>query len=213
MTIGTVAHAITYGGRYLKKEYFFADKLIGLGFFLSLGVFRPDLVVMAAYLFVIVYLVATHRTRLLAHLALATVVAVGWVIVSHAQYGYNYAFITVRGANIFPIFGWAIGLFGMYLLYGHFVRGLGAPTAFTRFILFCAISVPLILTVETVGYHVFNIQNLTSQAYAGLPLCDCIHAPSWMQAAYLLLGPFYFVLSLIIGLEKQRTERLIGVLR
>jgi hypothetical protein len=61
-------------------------------------------------------------------------------------------------------------------------------------IVFCA----MVVTVEAAGYHLFNIHNLGTNQYAGLPLCDCLHAPSWMQAGYFLLGPTHWVLTAVV---------------
>jgi hypothetical protein len=41
---------------------------------------------------------------------------------------------------------------------------------------------------------VFNIQNVATASYPGLPICDCIHAAPWMQFAYFAMGPIYYLL-------------------
>jgi hypothetical protein len=43
--------------------------------------------------------------------------------------------------------------------------------------------------------------------YPGLPLCDCIHAPRWVQVTYLSMGPIYFGLAEWLGLNRRAQQR------
>ena len=69
-----------------------------------------------------------------------------------------------------------------------------------RIALFSIIYSFFLVFIETVGYHVFNIHNNMNGAYLGLPVCDCIHAPVWMQISYFLYGPVFFVLAYLLGI-------------
>ena len=166
------------------------------------GIFPADQVVIVAYLSTILYLVVTKRTNLFLHFTVASAMAAIWAFLGRSEYGYNQPFLVVDGINLFALFGWAAGLFASYLLFSHeehvfrlkgFARQLG---------LFVAIYWPLLIAAETVAYHVFDIHNLAARAYPGLPLCDCLHAPRWMQALYFAMGPAFFAICWSLRLER-----------
>ncbi len=168
------------------------------------GIFSADQVVIVAYLSTILYLVVTKRTNLFLHFAVASAMAAIWAFLGRSEYGYNQPFLAVGGISLFALFGWAAGLFASYLLFSHeehifhrkgFLRQLG---------LFVAIYWPLLIVAETVAYHVFDIHNLAASAYVGLPLCDCLHAPRWMQALYFAMGPMFFAICWSLRLERTR---------
>jgi len=170
----------------------------------SFGVFSADQVVLVAYLSTILYLVVTRRTNLFLHFAVASAMAALWAFLGRNEYGYNHPFLVVAGINAFPLFGWAAGLFATYLLFSHeehifrlkgFVRQIG---------LFLAIYWPLLVLAESLAYHVFNIHNLAASSYVGLPICDCLHAPRWMQALYFAMGPMFFAVCWSLRLERKR---------
>ena len=167
------------------------------------GIFPADQVVTVAYLSTVLYLVVTKRTNLFLHFAAASAIAALWAYLGRGEYGYNHSYLVVGGVNLFPLFGWAAGLFAAYLLFSHeehvfrlkgFARQLG---------LFVAIYWPLLVLAETVAYHVFDIHNVAAAAYPGLPLCDCLHAPVWMQALYFAMGPIYFAICWSLRLERK----------
>ena len=173
----------------------------------SFGIVPADQAVIVAYLFAILYLVVTRRTNLFLHFAVASAMAGLWTFLGRAEYGYNQAFIVVGGVNLFSLFAWAAGLFSAYLLFSHeeevfrlrgFARQLG---------LFVLVYWPLLLFAETVAYHVFDIHNLASAAYPGLPVCDCLHAPRWMQALYFAMGPAFFAICWSLRLENRSKGR------
>ncbi len=58
---------------------------------------------------------------------------------------------------------------------------------------FCPSATVFLISVETIAYHLFGMQNLTAAAYPGIPICNCMHAQPWMQLSYFLLGPIYFI--------------------
>ncbi|MDA1196760.1 MAG: hypothetical protein O2779_02230 [Nanoarchaeota archaeon] len=177
------------------------DKAVSILVLALVGLSAPDLVVIASFFLAIPYLLITKRKMLLNHLGIAAVVALGWMLIAKKQYGYNQVFLVVAGINLFPLFSFAIGLFLVYLIYSHYEHLFREKGYVKMLLLFSAFYIPLLLGVETLAYHVFNIRNLSTAVYAGIPLCDCIHAPPWMQISYLLLGPLYFSICYVLKLE------------
>ncbi|RME53990.1 hypothetical protein D6783_00220 [Candidatus Woesearchaeota archaeon] len=196
----------THHNYHLLRSSDLALILIG---FLSLGVLRADLAVTAGFLFAIPYLFATKRTTLLSHLALAFFLAVLWMIAAKDTYQYNKPFLTVFGINTFPLFAWTIGLLALYLIYSHIEHRFHKEPLVAKLLIFLAIYWPLLIIGETIAYHVFNVRNLATAMYPGLPFCNCLHAPPWMQAGYFLLGLIFLALCYVFDLENPHlTARL-----
>ena len=187
-----------------KKELLLADKAITIGVIFLLGVFKPDYLLIATFLLLVPYLLLTKRKNLLIHLAIATIIALIWTSIMRKEYLYNQNFIVFMGINIYTLCGWSLGLFAAYVLYSHYVLALKPRNALTRVFMFIAVYWILLIFSESVAYHFFDIKNLQAAAYPGLPLCNCIHAKPWMQAAYLLLGPLFFLVCKVIGIERKK---------
>ena len=153
------------------------------------------------YVLLYPYLILTARKSAFFHLHIASIIAILWMLLANNQYGYNIEMLKIFGINSYPLFAWALGLFGAYLLYSHWEHKLKNPSLIKKMLLFVAIYLPILISVETIAYHIFNIKNLSTAIYSGLPFCDCIHAPRWMQISYLSLGPIYFGICEFIGLE------------
>lgn len=188
----------------MRRGLLLADILFVAAVFLGFGIFSPDWVVLAAYVAAVAYLVVTRRQSLFLHFSVASALAATWAFLGRAEYGYNQPFLVVAGVNAFALFGWAAGLFACYLLFSHEerlrrVRGFGR-----QLLLFCVIYWPLLILAETLAYHAFGIHNLAAAAYPGLPICDCIHAPPWMQTLYFAMGPLYFSICYALRLERGR---------
>ena len=200
---------ITYEFHKWKKQLVIADKIIYVVVVLLLGVFRPDTLMIGAYFMLYPYLFLTARKSAFYHLLVSSIIALAWVIIAKNQYGYNREMVLIFGLNSYPLFAWAAGLFGIYLIYSHWEHILKEQGWLKKMLLFIAFYWPLLISVETIAYHIFNIKNLSTAAYAGLPICDCIHAPRWMQISYLALGPIYFGICELIGLENpHHVERI-----
>lgn len=195
---------IEYGFHKWKKQLIIVDTLIFVIVILLLGVFRPDFLMIGVYFMLYLYLFLTARKAAFYHLYVSSLVALIWMLIANGQYGYNQEFITIFGLNVYPFFAWASGLFAAYLIYSHWEHKLKSAGFLKKLILFVAIYWLIIISLETIAYHVFNIRNLSTAVYAGLPICDCIHAPVWMQISYLLLGPIYFGICELIGLENPQ---------
>ena len=146
------------------------------------------------YVLFLVYLIFKSKKNELYQLLLSFGIAFVWVSIARNYYHYNHHMLEIFGITLFPLFAWALGLFIVYLIYSYFKK--------KSFILFVGIYWSLLIFVETFAYHVLNIHDLATAGYKGLPLCNCIHAPVWMQISYFLLGLIYFGLCKWIGLEK-----------
>jgi|TARA_B100001971_G_C18205316_1_gene547206 hypothetical protein len=192
---------IKYEFHKWKKQLIIADKLIYVIVVLLLGLVRPDALMIGVYLMLYPYLLLTERKSAFYHLFVASVIALVWMLIANNQYGYNREMMIIFGLNSFPLFAWAAGLFAAYLIYSHWEHILKEQGWLKKMLLFVAFYWPILISLETIAYHLFNIKNLSTAMYAGLPICDCIHAPGWMQASYLALGPIYFGVCELIGLE------------
>ena len=48
------------------------------------------------------------------------------------------------------------------------------------------------------GYYLFNIHNIATSQFPGLPICNCIHAPTWMKIVYFSMGPVYYSGTMLV---------------
>ncbi len=196
---------IVYKFHKWKKQLLFADKIISVIVLLLLGLTRPDLLMMSVYILLIPYLYLTKRKNALNHLAIASIVSIIWVVFTNKYYNYNFETLKIFGLNSYLLFAFATGLFAVYILYSHWEHKL--RTLNSKLLLFIVLYWLLLIFVETIAYHVFNIHNIANAIYSGLPLCDCLHAPRWMQAAYFLIGPIYFLICEFLGFENPHFVR------
>lgn len=198
---------IKYEFHKWKKQLIIADKIIYVFVVLLLGVLRPDALMIGVYFMLYPYLFLTARKSAFYHLFISSIIALIWMIIVKNQYGYSREMMAIFGLNSFPLFAWASGLFATYLIYSHWEHILRKQGWLKKMLLFVAFYWPILISVETIAYHVFNIKNLATTAYVGLPICDCIHAPRWVQISYLALGPLYFAVCELIGLENPHHVR------
>ena len=63
-----------------------------------------------------------------------------------------------------------------------------------------------LLGIETISYHILEIRNLATANYKGLPICNCVHAPLWMQISYFIIGPLYFLVLNILNKGMNKTK-------
>lgn len=199
--IKKIKKEVAYEFHKWREQLIVADKAIYIIVVILLGVFRPDFLMIAVYFMLYPYFFLTQRKLAFKHLFVASAVAIIWMLIANNQYGYNIKMVSLLGIHLFPLFAWAIGLFGGYIMYSHWEHVLKDQSRLKKMLLFLAFYWPILIVVETLAYHVFIIRNIAASAYVGLPLCDCIHAPRWMQFSYLALGPIYFGICEFIGLE------------
>jgi hypothetical protein len=191
----------------MNKTIKYTDISLYLVGFILLGVIRHDILFIVAYFLLYPYLTITKRKKEITYLIVASVISLIWVLFANKQYGYNKEVFFVFGLNTAPLFAWAVGLFAIYFLYSAIEKKLYLKNIFTQTGVFITLYWTLLITIETIGYHVFDIKNLTAAMYSGLPLCNCIHAPLWMQIAYFLIGPMYFcVIKLMIVKNSKKKQ-------
>lgn len=184
-----------------KKQLLVADILIIICIIIFLGLYSSDYVLIAAYLLLIPYLFLTKRQVLFYHLIVASLIALVWMIITKEQYAYNGDFLNIFGINSYSLFVWAIGLFLIYVIYSHYEYLLKEKSFTKKFLLFIAFYIPILISAETVAYHLLNIRNIATASFPGLPICDCLHAPRWMQVSYFAMGPIFFSICYVLKLE------------
>lgn len=173
---------------------------------LLLAVFQSDIVFIAMYVLLSAYLITTQRSGLLFPLATASLVATAWIYLAQDYYAYDRNFHVIGNINLWPWSAWAWGLFLVCYLYRRVEARYAIRGWFGRLLVFSLIFWTLLISVETFAYHGLGLMDIATQKYEGLPLCDCIHGPGWMQASYLALGPLYFVFtrSLLLLVSRVR---------
>ncbi|NTV98174.1 MAG: hypothetical protein HGA70_03315 [Chlorobiaceae bacterium] len=186
-----------------------ADKAISVLaiFSLNFSMIRADFMIVGVYLLLFPYLCLTNRRHAIFHLLVASVLACIYIFIAHGQYGYNRELLVISGYSIYPLFAWAVGLFGVYLMYAHWVPAFRRMVFLKKIVFFSAIYWTLLFVSEILAYHFFNFRNIATSAYSGLPLLNCIHVPDWMKAFYLLNGPAYFLVCELLGLPCPNTAR------
>lgn len=162
-----------------------------------------ELILLGIYILLLVYLLVMRRTQLLKVAALALAFGLIWTLLVRDEYSYNVATITIMDVNLYALLGWSLGLLIGYILYMGAQRTLQLKKWWHKLLLFNGIYLPLLIVVETISYHTLNVVNVATASYIGLPLCDCLHAPIWMQTAYLSMGSIFIIL--ILALDTWRT--------
>lgn len=126
---------------------------------------------------------------------LAFLIATTWTYLTRHMYDYNVPFSTVLGVSVFPVIAWTIALTVGYLCIRQLLAILRRGRFATQFIIVAGVCAIVVIIVETVGYHWVGIRNIGTSQYAGIPICDCLHAPLWMQFGYFALGPLHWLLA------------------
>ena len=173
-----------------RKRFFFSDLFIALSVLVLFAIFRNwgDFVLLASWVLVLVYMIVMRRFEAVSHLLLATVVSMIWVHYAKDYYAYQQDFVKIFGMNSIPLMAWSLTLYGLYQVCNNykFVRPI------YNFLLFVLVFLFFGILFETVAYHLLNIRNTMTANFPGLPICDCVHAPRWMQMIYFSLGPMYY---------------------
>jgi len=202
-----VEDEVVYGFHKYKKQLVAIDHILVIGAFLLLGVFRPDLVVLVAYVFAFPYIFFSKRHKFFPYLVISSIVAIIWVFINRFNYAYNQDFYVVFGLNLFPLAAWAIGLFASFMIYSHFEHKIKKQHFLIKLLWF---SVPFFIALalaETIGYNVFGIKDLAVAGYSALPICNCLHGPWWMKVAYFAMGPIYFTICKLFRLKNPHSWR------
>jgi hypothetical protein len=181
------------------------DVALFLLFMIILFFTRQDFAVIISFIFVIPYLYFTKRKEKIKFLLAAFIISFIWILITKDQYSYNKEIISLFGISTFPLFMWSLGLFFIYLLYHYFSKFLRKPNFSKNLLLFIAFFWPILIAFETVNYHIFGTKNMPGK-YPGLPICDCIHAPRWMQISYFLIGIIYFIFCFFISSKMKKKK-------
>jgi len=164
---------------------------------------RPDILVLILTAIILSTLVLTNKKQWLPYLGVALTISVIWNLFASSQYGYNQTFLSIGPISIFPLLAWMIGLFSLHILYISILPRTSFEGFTKQLLFYIALYWPILLIAETIGYHSLNIKNSAAAQYPGLPFCDCLHAPLWMQIAYLMIGPAYFLCVSFVPLKRS----------
>lgn len=152
-----------------------------------------EIILLSFYIAILAYVLIARKSQMFLPAIVAFAIGLVWTAMVGDIYGYNTHTVTFLGINIYALIAWSVGLlivYGLYLIARKVVR---VSKGWPELALFNALYIPLLIAVETVAYHGFNVVNVATSSYRGLPLCDCMHAPAWMQASYLLMGTVFFL--------------------
>ena len=189
-----------------EKVLIFLD-LFFILVFITLGLMiKADYSIILAYVSIVPYLILTKREWMIRQFIAASVIAVIWIMIAHDQYGYNRSFLSFNNIVLFPLFAWACGLFASYVIYSHYQRFFMKKGLPFKLLMYLILYWPLLITMETVAYHLFDIRNEATAHCTGLPILDCMHAPVWMQISYFSLGPIFFIIAMLID-DMERNKK------
>jgi hypothetical protein len=179
-----------------SRRMLFPDLTIAFFILLFLSVFsmHADWVLLGSWIVIFTYFTLMRRIQATAHLLLATLIAIIWVQFAKGYYGYKYDYLVVFGMNTLPLMAWALAMLGLSEVCNYL--------KLSRKIFYFLIFVPafwfLLILFETVAYHILEIRNTMTGSFAGLPFCDCIHAPTWMKVVYFAMGPVYYAGTMLV---------------
>lgn len=177
----------------------YVDKVLILLTCLFLALFlRADLWIIGVFCFLIPYCYFTNRDALIRVLGVSFVVSLAWMGFAKEMYNYSLGFVSLFGINLYALFSWTCGLFAVYVMYLHYEGVVKKYSFWIRFLIFSMFYIVVLLLAEWSFYHYFGIQNAMTTMYSGIPLCNCLHAPFWMQVGYLLLGPLFFLIMSVV---------------
>lgn len=170
---------------------------------------QKDIILLICYLLFLLYIRLTGQRELYKPAAVAVIFAITWSIIAHSEYGYNTAMLSGPGINLYPIVGWSFGLLAIYFIYRKVRSYISVSSIWQKLALINVFYIPLLLFAEFVAYHFLGVINLATASYPGIPLCDCLHAPVWMQAAYLAMASLFLVALHFLRLDPapQRQHR------
>lgn len=176
-----------------KHRMLLSDLALAFFIILIFSIFKShaDLVLLISWPIIFCYFLLMGRIKALAHLLLATLMAVIWVQFAKEYYGYKYDYLKIFGMNTLPLMAWTLTLMGL----GEMCNYLRFKKKIHKFLFFVPSFWFLLILFETVAYHVLEIRNTMTGNYVGLPFCNCLHAPTWMKFVYFSMGPLFYGLS------------------
>jgi hypothetical protein len=129
-------------------------------------------------------------------IVLAAIITALWVGFS-GVYAYRETNIAFLGFNLFPFFAWTAGL----VLLKAFYDRLGKLKYLKAVVLY----VVALLAVEYLGYNYFGVKLASN--YPGLFGLELMHAPWYSQLYYLIIGPFYLLILILLDKEKASKKK------
>jgi len=127
------------------------------------------------------------------YIIVAVVISFIWNMIAKKQYEYNKKYPKIFGMSAFPLIFWALGLIAMMIIYDYIAYLFVLQSFITQLIVFAISYWILLLAAETIGYHVANVHNEKAAKYPGIPILNCMHAPTWMKIAYFSNGIIMFL--------------------
>jgi len=152
---------------------------------------RKDILIFSFYTVVYFYIISLKRESL-KYLGLSTVISILWVAMAKNYYIYTPDMVKLFGLSVYPMLAWSLGLLALRGLYDY----IKPKNALKSIIVITITYIAALIILETFAYHIAGFKN--PGLYPGLPICDCIHAPLFMQIYYLAIGPIYYMLTLLL---------------
>lgn len=152
-----------------------------------------EIVILCFYIATLVYIILTRQHRFLLVAAVGLGLSLTWSVFARSVYGYNTETIILFGVSLYPLVAWSFGLLIGYMFYSLVKKAVSATKWWQELALFNVLYVPILIALETIAYHVFDVVNVATSGYDGLPLCECMHAPLWMQAFYFMMGSIFLI--------------------
>lgn len=156
-----------------------------------------EVIIITLYLSLVACLIALRHRKFLATALVAFLLSLVWTGALGDTYNYTVNTMNIAGLNLYALFAWSLGLLVGYMLYTALHRRFPLKKLWQKLALFNVIYIPLLIAAETIAYHVFGVINASTAMYGGLPLCDCLHAPLWIQFAYLAMGSVFLLLTFV----------------
>ncbi len=181
-------------------------------FFILLFLIGIDYTMFILLVAVCPFLIITKRKGLIFSLIIALMIAVIWGWIAEKYYVYAESSFKTELLNFYPILFWTLGLFMAILLFRDVKLIFDIKTFKVKLIIFSVLFWFGLIAIETISYHILEIRNLATAEYKGLPICDCIHAPLWIQISYFIIGPLYFIILNILNKGMNKTKiKLYGI--
>lgn len=159
---------------------------------LALLLGNPVVAIVCIYLAAWTFALVTRNTALQYQLCIGSAISLAWMSVGHNQYGYAEHSVALFGITIFPVFAVPSALMGFYLIYETVHTMIPKSTPVIDWSLVIFLDLFLVVGMEYIGYHFFQIHNLATSQYSGFTWCNCFHAPWWMQLAYFSFPVIFF---------------------
>jgi hypothetical protein len=150
------------------------------------------IIIFLSIVFLLVYFLSDKKKW--REIVLAAIITALWVGFS-GVYAYRETNIVFLGFNLFPFFAWTAGL----VLLKAFYDKLGKLKYLKAVMLYLA----LLLALEFIGYNYLGVRLASN--YPGLFGLELMHAPWYSQLYYLIIGPVY--LLLLVLLDKGKTSK------